>query len=332
MEWHLTLNATVTQVWSAVSLCLRLYFAGASDEPKRSHILLQEPSESHCHAGMHVFHPFPDAEGLWWQVALQPWKGETGNAGTCVSCMRMYVSRGVFVCMYECVMMISGTPTPPSLVLRPFPPPVFDCLLYANTEGEVWKSLCASRTTSSNGASKLFLGHCCLSTWRHHMWCPHLYLHTATNQKLEEGTTWEWGYSHSSHSFAPHTFSPLTHTSHHSYTPPTSHTHLPPLTHLPWSHHRWKWMSTRTNHSRQKTPSRFLVENAHTLLSASSCPSGRPWRHPSVALTSLMSLWWVSHSHLGIELSVIVIRFTIGWCDIVLLMLNLDLWVNMWSN
>ena len=74
----------------------------------------------------------------------------------------------LFVCMYECVMVISKL-TPPSLILRPFPHPVLIACCMQIQRGEDWKSLCASRTTSSNGASKLFLGHCCLSTWRHHM-------------------------------------------------------------------------------------------------------------------------------------------------------------------
>jgi len=53
---------------------------------------------------------------------------------------------------------------------------------------------------------RFFVRHCppCvypLTTWSNHMWpnlpgLPPLYLHTASDQILEVGTAWEWGYVH----------------------------------------------------------------------------------------------------------------------------------------
>ena len=135
----------------------------------------------------------------------------------------------MFVCMYECVMMISGTLAPPSLVLRPFPHPVLIACsmqiqrgrfgnLFVRPELQavmVLQNCSLGTAVCQPGDTTCDVPICIcilqpIKNWRR-------------EQPGNEATPTLHTPFHHSH------ISPLTHT------PPTTHTHLPPLTHT--SHH-----------------------------------------------------------------------------------------------
>ena len=72
----------------------------------------------------------------WWQGSLLPWIIASHSMSQCNLINGTCLSQSVSVLLVHVLIMSPGKPPYFSLIPRPFPPPVFDCLQYVNTEGE----------------------------------------------------------------------------------------------------------------------------------------------------------------------------------------------------